>query len=82
MSAGHTILTLVTGATVVGGFPVGCNRAHLFNPIWPPHLRLPGAQTISKGAVLGSTGLRARRQADTGIPLGGLGCRLARRRTG
>jgi hypothetical protein len=65
MSAGRTILNIVAGATLVGGFAADWNRTHLFNPNWPPHARFHDAMTISLGALLGAGGLYALNHPST-----------------
>lgn len=59
MSTGRTILNVVAGATMVGGFAADWNRTHLFNPNWPPHARFHDAMTIAVSGLLGAGGLYA-----------------------
>lgn len=59
MSPGRTILNVVAGATMVGGFAADWNRTHLFNPNWPPHARFHDAMTIAVSGLLGAGGLYA-----------------------
>jgi hypothetical protein len=65
MSAGRTILNIVAGTTLVGGFAADWNRTHLFNPNWPPHARFHDAMTISLSALLGAGGLYALNRSST-----------------
>lgn len=54
---GRLLLTSVAALTTVGGFLADWNRAHLFNPDWPPHARFHDAQGIALGSLPGSCGL-------------------------
>lgn len=56
-STGRTLLTLAAVTTIVGGYLADWNETHVYNPRWPPHAKFHNGQTMSMGAMLGSTTL-------------------------
>ncbi|NTX11357.1 acetyltransferase [Myxococcus sp. CA056] len=54
---GKGLVTFVAGVTMVGPFLADWNATHLFNPLWPPHARFHGAQTMLLGLGLGACAL-------------------------
>ena len=50
--AGLLLLTAVNLFQVIGTYAADWNKAHIYNPNWPPHAKFHNAQTMAMAAVL------------------------------
>ena len=57
-STGRSLLSLSALGTAVGAFIADVfNGTHIFNPLWRPHAKFHGGQTIAMSVFLGLMGL-------------------------